>query len=62
MEVEDYFIIALVFAIVAFLGIANPFGILPLSLVDILPTAYFAIAFAIGGLVKGIVTNLTKKK
>jgi hypothetical protein len=92
MDVEDYFIIALIFAIVAFLSnlmSSNPFNMsissdsfilawlnnvpqtniymynTALSLFIFLPSAYFAIAFAIGGIVKTCVTfvrRATKKE
>jgi len=49
MDVEDYFIIGLVFAIVAFLSNLMSYGYI------FLPSAYLAIAFAVGGFVKAFV-------
>jgi hypothetical protein len=88
MEVEDYFIIALILAVVAFLSFlmrSNPFGTsdsFPLGYIKnylglktdeiemyntalnvfiFLPSAYFAVAFSIGGTVKTFVRKITKK-
>lgn len=88
MDVEDYFIIALIFAIVAFLSnlmSSNPFNMWissdsfilawinnasqtniymynsALSLFIFLPSAYLAIAFTVGGIVKTIVKVITRK-
>jgi hypothetical protein len=87
MDVEDYFIIALIFAIVAFLSSSmsgNPFNMsissdsfilawtnnvpqtniymynTAISQFIFLPSAYFAIAFAVGGIVKTLVTLVRK--
>jgi hypothetical protein len=93
MDVEDYFIIALVFAIVAFLSLlmrSNPFNMfyntdnfslgftttvysvqrtseifmynIALSTMIFIASAYFTIAFAIGGIVKTVVRKARKKE
>jgi len=73
MDVEDYFIIALIFAIVAFLSNLMSYGYIfnnphsveqalgmytfstTVNLFIFLPSAYLAIAFAVGGIVKAFV-------
>ena len=88
MDVEDYFIIAVVFAIVAFLSLLmrnNPFNMAlntntfplgyqflnqnsefemyytALTFFIFLPSAYFAIAFTVGGIVKVVIRKIRKK-
>jgi hypothetical protein len=79
MDIEDYFIIALVFAIVAFLCNSYSYGYFfnnfngggnvqqtleqytfgtELNILIILPSAYVAVAFTIGGFLKALVKNV----
>lgn len=76
MDIEDYFIIALIFAIIAFLSNSYSYGYFfnnfnnngsveqtlgmytfstELNLLIVLPSAYIAIAFTIGGFIKAFV-------